>query len=123
MLPLMLMLVADPPVTVVQSLVPFLAEPPTVRTIDADATTRSVHQAVDAAQRDCRNGAFQQAGNGVAVARPNARATADDLMFRQGDPISITLLLERRIGHCSAPISYDLTTPEGALPSFPARSE
>jgi hypothetical protein len=48
---------------------------------------------------------------------------ASDLMFRQGDPVSVTLLLERRINQCSVPISYDLTTPDGRLPSFPARTQ
>ena len=129
MLPLMLMLVADP-------LTPPAAEPaaPSVRIIDAEGTMLAVTRSLEAQQR-CRNGEFQQADNGTVIVRrttpgrpstPVVRSAAprvqNDLMFRQGDPVEMTLLLERRIGGCSVPISYD-AAPDGRLPSFPARAD
>ena len=130
MLPLMLMLVADP-------LTPPAAEPaaPSVRIIDAEGVMRAVIQTVDAAQRQCRNVQLHQVDNGTVIvdrttrARPSTPITRsatprvqNDLMFRQGDPVEMTLLLERRIGGCSVPISYDVA-PGGRLPSFPARAD
>jgi hypothetical protein len=120
MLPLILMLVADP-LTAAPAAAP--AGPPSVRIIDADATMRSVDQAAEAARKSCHNGEFLQARDSAVDVRSNARATTSDLMFRQGDPVRMTLLLERRIGACSVPISYDLTAPDGRLPAFPARAD
>lgn len=116
MLPLMLMLVADP-----------LTPPPpppapasSVRIIDAEGTMLVVTQSL-AAQQRCRNGEFQQADTN-RVPAADTRSPLNDLMFRQGDPVGMTLLLERRIGGCSVPISYDVA-PGGRLPSFPARAQ
>jgi len=117
MLPLMLMLVADP-----LTPAPVAPAAPGVRMIDAEGTMLAVNQTVDAARAQCRNGQFQQAANPAALQR-GARVGAGDLMFRQGDPVQMTLLLERRIGQCSVPISYDVAAPEGRLPSFPARPQ
>ncbi|QTC90406.1 hypothetical protein [Brevundimonas goettingensis] len=119
MLPLMLMLVADP---LAGAPTPPPAAPP-VRMIDADEVIGRVAAAQQAAQRDCRNGEVHQAGDSATVRGADTRSPLSDLMFRQGDPVSVTLLLERRIGQCSVPISYDVTTPDGRLPSFPARAQ
>jgi hypothetical protein len=118
MLPLMLMLVTGP-----QTPPPAAPPPPasSVRTIDPEGMLRGLVGPNDGARQDCRNGEFHQAGDSAAAVQRNGRVSAGDLMFRQGDPVSLTLLLERRVGQCSVPISYDLTTPEGRLPSFPAR--
>jgi hypothetical protein len=117
MLSLMLMLAAEP---LAGAATPPPAEP-TVRMINAEATMRAVDQSLDAARRDCKNGELLQARTGRATQPPGQ--VLNDLMFRQGDPLSLTLLLERRIGQCSVPVSYDLTTPGGGLPRFPTRSE
>jgi hypothetical protein len=118
MLPLMLMLVADP---LAGAPTPRPAVP-SVRIIDADEVIGRVTRAQEAAQRACRNGELHQAGDRASMQRGDP-VRASDLMFRQGDPVSVTLLLERRINQCSMPISYDLTTPDGRLPSFPARTQ
>ena len=128
MLPLMLMLVADP-----LTPPPPPAAPPSVRIIDAEGTMLAVTQSLESQQR-CRNGEFQQARTAPVVVRGEYRGqpftvttrgpapVLNDLMFRQGDPVEMTLLLERRIGGCSVPISYDVA-PGGRLPSFPARAD
>lgn len=101
----------------------------TVR-VDVEATMAPLEQAVAAADARCENGRILQAEdgsivpqgrNGPVTIRRSTPSPLNDLMLRQGDPVSKTLLLERRIGQCSAPISTELTTPGGALPSFPAR--
>ena len=118
MLPLMLMLLAAPlPQTASQTAPPSTA--PTVR-IDADGVMRGVVRAQEAARRDCKNGELQQADT-PSTERPSGPVQTD-LMFRQGDPVQMTLLLERRVGQCSVPISYDVA-PDGRLPSFPARAD
>ena len=127
MLPLMLMLIVDPlaaapTATVAAPLAAPLAEPPSVRMIDAEDVIGRVVRSQEAARRQCRNGELHQAADTAALQR-SARVAASDLMFRQGDPVQTTLLLERQIGGCSAPISYDVTTPDGRLPRFPARAD
>ncbi|NBW09533.1 MAG: hypothetical protein EBR82_16065 [Caulobacteraceae bacterium] len=122
MLPVMLMLLAAPlPQTAPQTA--SLPEPPAAPTvrIDAEGALRGVERSQEAVQRSCRNGALQRADNPSTVRASGPLQT--DLMFRQGDPLQMTLLLERRIGQCSVPISYDVTTPGGRLPSFPARPD
>jgi len=133
MLPLMLMLVADP---LSQLMTPPTAPPaaPSVQVIDAEDALAGVIEAQAVARRDCRNGEFQQARTAPVVVRGEYRGqpftvttrgpapVLNDLMFRQGDPVEMTLLLERRIGGCSVPISYDVA-PGGRLPSFPARAD
>ncbi len=126
MLPVMLMLLAAPlpqtaPRTAPQTA--SLPEPPTAPTvrIDAEGMLRGVERSQEAVQRHCRNGALQRADNPSTVRASGPLQT--DLMFRQGDPLQMTLLLERRIGQCSVPISYDVTTPGGRLPRFPARAD
>lgn len=124
MLSLMLMLVADP-LNGAQTPPPAAPPPPasSVRVIGAEGMLRGIVGPTDGARQDCQNGEFHQAGDSAAAVQRNGRVSAGDLMFRQGDPVSLTLLLERRVGQCSVPISYDVTTPDGRLPSFPARAQ
>ena len=94
MLPLMLMLVADP-----LTPPPAPPAPPSVRIIDAEGVMRSVNQTVDAAQGQCRNGEFQQARTAPVIVQGEYRGqpftvttrapapVLNDLMFRQGDPV------------------------------------
>ncbi len=117
----MLTLLAADPLTPPQD--GLLVEPPTTVTvrIDADGVMGGVVRSQEAARRDCKNGELQRADN-PSTARASGPLQTD-LMFRQGDPVQMTLLLERRVGQCSMPISYDVTTPGGRLPSFPARAD
>lgn len=99
----------------------------------ADTAPAPVERSREAVQQPCPNGEYQRTDTGAVVVRRQTREgpstsvtrgaatlAAGDLMFRRGDPVQMTLLLERRIGQCSVPISYDLTGPGGALPSFSA---
>jgi len=121
MLPLMLMLLAAPlPQTASRPAPP--AEPPVAPTvrIDADDVLPGVVRSQGTARSDCRNGELQRADT-PSTERPSGPVQTD-LMFRQGDPVQMTLLLARRVGQCSVPISYDVA-PDGRLPSFPARAD
>lgn len=117
MLSLLMMLASDP------------VTAPKVIVIDEAAARLA---AVQQTQARCRNGVVMQADGvtpaprldgaltmGQAIARSSpVPLGANDLMFRSGDPVQMTLLLERSVDQCSVPISYEVSGPGSALPRF-----
>lgn len=119
MLSLLMMLASDPATT--------------VTTDGLKARLRDIREPQEQVQ--CHNGAvIQTADDGTTTTyrvagqlpvwpsvRPApmpATTVVSDLMFRSGDPVQSTLLLERSVDHCSAPISYEVSGPGSALPRF-----
>lgn len=116
MLSLLMMLASDP-----------VAAPPAPNSELSDRL-----RAIQQTQARCRNGVVMQADGvtpaprldgalmmGQAIARSSpVPLRANDLMFRSGDPVQMTLLLERSVDQCSVPISYDVSGPGTALPRF-----
>ena len=117
MLSLLMMLASDP-----------VTAPKVIVVDEAADRLRAIQQT----QARCRNGVVMQADGvtpaprldgaltmGQAIARSSpVPLRAKDLMFRSGDPVQMTLLLERSVDQCSVPISYDVSGPGSALPRF-----
>lgn len=91
MLPLILALLVDPQAAV--TVRPEPAPPPVIQ-------PRTYRFRVPG---DCGNPRIQQAGPAMATDTP--RPVMTDLMHRDGDPVRIDLLLDRRIDGCSAPLT------------------
>lgn len=115
------------------SLLMMLASDPVAAASTNDNDLRARMTAVQQTQAQCRNGTVMRADGrvttvprldgemtmGQAIARtPRVPLRANDLMFRSGDPVQMTLLLERSVDHCSVPISTELSGPGSALPRF-----
>ena len=114
------------------SLLMMLASDPVAATSVQDNDLKARMTAEQQTQERCRNGVVMQADGvtpaprldgaltmGQAIARSSpVPLRANDLMFRSGDPVQMTLLLERSVDQCSVPISYDVSGPGTALPRF-----
>lgn len=114
------------------SLLMMLASDPVAVTSVQDNDLKARLAAVQQTQARCRNGVVMQADGVTPAPRPGGEMTmgqaiarsspvplrSSDLMFRSGDPVQMTLLLERSVDQCSIPISTEVSGPGSALPRF-----
>lgn len=91
MLPLILALLVDPEAAA--AVRPKPAPPPVIQPQTYRFRVRG----------DCENPRIRQAGPALTTDTP--RPVLTDLMHRDGDPVRVDLLLDRRIDGCSAPLT------------------